>query len=73
VVAPATLNPPPRTCTSRKIGVLRHVRDGEEGRAGSSGGAQIDRGRRRGTGSWRMHIHSSRGISDNGALLGDEG
>jgi hypothetical protein len=37
-------------CTSRRIGVVRHVRDGGEGRAGGSGGAQIgeeegDRGR----------------------------
>jgi hypothetical protein len=39
--APATLDPAPRTCTSRQIGVVRHVCDGGEGRAGSSGGAQI--------------------------------
>jgi hypothetical protein len=39
--APATLNPAPRTCTSRQIGVVRHVRDGGEGREGGDGGAQI--------------------------------
>jgi hypothetical protein len=39
--APATLNPTPRTCTSRRIGVVRHVRDGGEGRAGGGSGAQI--------------------------------
>jgi hypothetical protein len=39
--APATLNPTPRTCTSRRISVVRHVCDGGEGRAGSGGGAQI--------------------------------
>jgi hypothetical protein len=41
VAAPATLNPAPRTCTSRRIDVVRHVRDGGEGRAGGGGGAQI--------------------------------
>jgi hypothetical protein len=41
VAAPATLNPAPHMYTSRRIGVVRHVRDGEEGRAGSGGGAQI--------------------------------
>jgi hypothetical protein len=28
-------------CTSRRIGVVRHVRDGGEGQAGGGGGAQI--------------------------------
>jgi hypothetical protein len=70
VAAPATLNPAPRTCTSRRIGVVRHVCDGGEGRAGSCGGAQIGEEE----GAWvgapgRMHIHSARGISDNGALV----
>jgi hypothetical protein len=37
----ATLSPAPRTCTSRRVGVVRHVRDGGEGRAGGGGGAQI--------------------------------
>jgi hypothetical protein len=39
--APATLDPAPCTCTSGKIGVVRHVCDGGEGRAGGGGGAQI--------------------------------
>jgi hypothetical protein len=39
--APATLDPAPRTCTSRRIGVVRHVCDGGEGHAGGGGGAQI--------------------------------
>jgi hypothetical protein len=39
--APATLNPAPRTCTSRRIGVVRHVPDGGEGRVGGGSGAQI--------------------------------
>jgi hypothetical protein len=39
--APATFDPAPRTCTSRRIGVVRHVRDGGEGRAGGYNGAQI--------------------------------
>jgi hypothetical protein len=98
-VAPAMLNPAPRTCTSRQIGVVRHVRDGGEGRAGSGGGAQIREEGGRGRGVWifiepgafwtmehwlamrvsvpaspgRMHIHSVRDISDNGALVGDKG
>jgi hypothetical protein len=28
---------------------------------------------KKGAGSRQMHIHSSRGISDNGALVGEEG
>jgi hypothetical protein len=39
--APTTLNPAPLTCTSRRIGIVRHVRDDGEGRAGGGGGAQI--------------------------------
>jgi hypothetical protein len=71
---PATLDPAPRTCTSKRIGVVRHVCYGGEGRAGSGGGAQIgeeEGGRGRVPG--RMHIHSARGISENGALVGDDG
>jgi hypothetical protein len=52
--APATLNPAPRTCTSRRIGVVRHVRNGGEGWAGGGGGAQIGEekgGRGRGAGA----------------------
>jgi hypothetical protein len=96
----ATLNPTPRTCTSRRIDVVRHVRDGGKGRAGGGSGAQIgekEGGRGQGgciinrpgafqtvehllatrvsllaSSGW-MHIHSTKGISDNGALVGDEG
>jgi hypothetical protein len=98
--APATLNPAPHTCTSRRISIVRHVCGGGEGQAGSGGGAQIgeeERGRGRSRcifirpgAFWtmehllatkvsvlvspgRMHIHSARGISDNGALVGNEG
>jgi hypothetical protein len=39
--APATLDPAPRTCTSRQIGVVRHVCDSGEGRVGGGGGTQI--------------------------------
>jgi hypothetical protein len=70
--APATLDPAPRTCTSRQISVVQHVCDDTEGRAG--GGAQIGEEEGSGVGApERMHIHSARGISDNGALVGDEG
>jgi hypothetical protein len=50
--APATLNPAPRTCTFKRIGIVRHVRDGGEGRAGGGGGAQIweEGGKGRGAG-----------------------
>jgi hypothetical protein len=51
--APTTLDPAPRTCTSKRIGIVRHVCDGGEGRAGGGGGAQIgeeEGGRGRGTG-----------------------
>jgi hypothetical protein len=41
LAAPATLNPATRMCTSRRIGVVRHVRDGGEGWASGGGGAQI--------------------------------
>jgi hypothetical protein len=54
MAAPATLDPAPRTCTSKRIGVVRHVCDDEEGRAGSGGGAQIgeeEGGRGRGAGA----------------------
>jgi hypothetical protein len=39
--APATFLPAPRTCTYRQIGVVQHVCDDGEGRAGGGGGAQI--------------------------------
>jgi hypothetical protein len=72
--APATLDPAPHMCTSRRIGVVRHVCDSGEGLAGGGGGAQIGEEERAGVGVWgRMHIHSARGISDNGALVGDDG
>jgi hypothetical protein len=84
VAAPATLDPAPRTCTSRRIGIVRHMCDGGEGWAGGGGGAQIfflkrvelRTGKKKGAGVGaprRMHIHSARGISDNGALVGDDG
>jgi hypothetical protein len=59
--APATLDPAPRTCTSRRIGVVRHVCDGGEGRAGGGGGAQIgeEEGGRFGA-PGHIHIHSAR-------------
>jgi hypothetical protein len=41
VVAPATLDPAPRTCTYRRIEVVRHVYDSGEGRASGGGGAHI--------------------------------
>jgi hypothetical protein len=70
--APATLNPAPRMFTSRRTGVVRHVRDDREGRAGGGGGAQIgEEEGGRGQAPGRMHIHSARGIYDNGALVGD--
>jgi hypothetical protein len=53
-VALATMDPAPRTCASRRIGVVRHVRDSGEGRAGGGGGAQIgeeEGGRGRGAGA----------------------
>jgi hypothetical protein len=71
---PATLDPAPHTCTSRRIGVVRHVRDGKEGRAG--GGGELRSGKKKGAGVGalgRMHIHSARAISDNGALVGNDG
>jgi hypothetical protein len=72
--APATLNPAPRTCTSRRIDVVRHVRDDREGRAGGGGGAQNGKEEGAGVGApGRMHIHLARGISDSGALVGDDG
>jgi hypothetical protein len=71
---PATSNPAPHTCTSRGIGVVRHVRDGGEGWAGGGGGVQIGKKKGKGVGApGRMHNHLARGISDNGALVGDNG
>jgi hypothetical protein len=59
--APATLNPAPRTCTSRRIGIVQHVHDGGEGRAGGGGGeAQIreeEGGRGRGAGAFLTMEH----------------
>jgi hypothetical protein len=49
----ATLDPAPRTCTSRRISVVRHVCDDAEGHAGGDSGAQIgeeEGGRGRGAG-----------------------
>jgi hypothetical protein len=70
--APATLNPAPCTCTSRRIGVVRHVRDsGKDGRAVA---VELRSGKKKGAGDGapgRMHIHSARGISDNGERVGD--
>jgi hypothetical protein len=57
---PATLDPAPRMCTSRQIGVVRHVCDGGEGRVGGGGGAQIgEEEGGRGGAPGRMHIHSA--------------
>jgi hypothetical protein len=64
--APATLNPAPRTCTSKRIVVVRHVREAVELESGKKKGAGV------GAPRW-MHIHSARGFSDNGALVGDDG
>jgi hypothetical protein len=72
-VAPATLNPTPRTCTSRRIGVVRHVRDGgEDGWAVAVELRSGKKGARVGV-PGQMHIHSARGIFDNGALVDDDG
>jgi hypothetical protein len=55
--APATLEPTPRTCTSRQIGVVRHVCDGGEGREGGGGGTQIGEEEGAGVGApGQMHI-----------------
>jgi hypothetical protein len=54
VAALATLNPSPGTCTSKRICVVRHVRDSGEERASSGGGAHIgeeEGGRGRGAGA----------------------
>jgi hypothetical protein len=72
--APATLNPAPRTCTSRRIDVVQHVRDSGEGRAGGGGGAQIGEeewGRGQGAGADAYSF--GKGISDSGALVEDDG
>jgi hypothetical protein len=50
--APTTLDPAPRTCTSRRIGVVRHVCEGGEGREGGRRW-NSERGRRRRQGSGR--------------------
>jgi hypothetical protein len=72
--ATATLDLAPRTCSSRRISIVRHVCDSGEGRAGSGGGAQIGEEEGAGVGApGRMHIHLARGISDNGALVSDDG
>jgi hypothetical protein len=68
--APATLNPAPRTCTSKRISVVQHVHDDGERWAGDGGGAQI--GEEEGVGVGADAI-SAKGISDNGAPVGDEG
>jgi hypothetical protein len=53
---------------------VRHVCDGGEGRAGGGGGAQIgEENGARVRAPGQMHIHSARGISDNRALVGDDG
>jgi hypothetical protein len=71
---PATLNPAHRTCTSRRIGIVRQVSDGgEDGRAAA---VELRSRKKKGAGVGaprRMHIHSARGISNNGALVGDNG
>jgi hypothetical protein len=72
--APATLNPAPRTCTYRRIGVVRHVRNGREGRAGGGGGAQIGEEKGgRGRGAEADAYSFGKGHSENGALVGDDG
>jgi hypothetical protein len=46
---------------------------GKDGRAVA---VELRSGKKKGAGvgvSGRMHIHSARGISDNGALVGDDG
>jgi hypothetical protein len=50
----STLDPAPRTFTSRRISVVRHVCDGGEGRAGGGSGTQIgeeEGGKGQGTGA----------------------
>jgi hypothetical protein len=71
--APATLNPAPRTCTSRRIGIVEHVHDGGEGWASGGGGAQIGEEGGMGRGAGADAYSFGRGISDNGALVGDDG
>jgi hypothetical protein len=46
---PATLESAPRTCTSRRIGVMRHVCDGGEGQA--NGSVELRSGKKKGAGS----------------------
>jgi hypothetical protein len=43
---------------------------------GRAVGVELRLGKKKGVGvgaAGRMHIHSARGISDNGALVGDDG
>jgi hypothetical protein len=50
------------------------VHDGGEGRAGGDDRVQIGEEEGAGIGApGRMHIHSARGISNNGAFVGDDG
>jgi hypothetical protein len=46
------------------------------GKDGWAVAVELRSGKKKGAGvgvSGRMHIHSARGISDNGALVGDDG
>jgi hypothetical protein len=46
------------------------------GKDGWAAVVELRSGKKKGAGvrvSGRMHIHSARGISDNGALVGDDG
>jgi hypothetical protein len=64
--APATLDPAPRTCDMC-------VTAGKDGRVAA---VELISGKKKGAragASGQMHIHSARGISDNGALVGDDG
>jgi hypothetical protein len=63
-----------------RIGIVRHVRDSGEGQA--SDRVELKSGKKvagagpglgLGLGPGRMDIHSTRGILDNRALVGDEG
>jgi hypothetical protein len=50
------------------------VTTGKDGRAVAA--VELRSGKKKGVGvgaPGRMHIHSARGISDNGALIGDDG
>jgi hypothetical protein len=52
---------------------VHHVCDGGEGRASGGGGAQIGEERGRGRGAGVDAYSFDRGISDSGALVGDDG